>query len=358
MQFESPLVLLFLLALPTLVYLRVRKGPGAGVKFSSLSGMKRSPSSVRVRLRWLLFAGRLLCLALLIIALARPRKGTQISNISTHGVAMVVVVDRSSSMQAEMSYDGVTMNRLEAVKLVLKEFIGGGGEFEGRSSDMIGLITFARYADTICPLIHGHNVLLEFLKKTELVTIRSEDGTAIGDAVALAAARLKTAEDGIAERNAKLRAEEKKDKKDFQIKSKVIVLLTDGQNNAGEHSPMSAAEKAKEWGIKIYTIGIGSGQSFMTVQGLFGTQRIPTGRDLDERLLKGMAEVTGGFYARAGSGEELSKIYQEIDKLEKTEVESIEYTEYAERFGGWAMAGLCVLGLEILAAGTVFRKIP
>ena len=170
MQFESPWILLLLLALPVLVYLRVRKGPGAGVKFSSLAGMKKVPGSARVRLRWVLFALRLVCLALLIVALARPRKGTQISNISTHGVAMEVVVDRSSSMQAEMSYDGVTMNRLEAVKLVLEEFIGGGGEFEGRSSYMIGLITFGRYADTICPLIHGHNVLLEFLKKTEIIS--------------------------------------------------------------------------------------------------------------------------------------------------------------------------------------------
>ena len=362
MQLYSPWVLLLLLILPVLALRYLRKNRTAGIKFSSLASMKKSPVSLRLRLRPLLVVARLLCLALLIIALARPRKGTVLSNISTEGVAMEIVVDRSGSMQAEMDYRGKTMDRLEVVKEVLNEFIGGGGDFAGRTNDLIGLVTFARYADTVCPLIHGHNVLLEFLKKTEIVRLRSEDGTAIGDAIVLAAARLKKAEEEIRQRNEKLKAagatNENAKEKGFEIKSKVIILLTDGQNTAGEYSPLQGAELAKEWGIKIYTIGIGSAQAFVTIETLLGPRKMPTSDQLDERLLKAIAEKTGAFYARAGSGEELSKIYEEIDKLEKTRVKSIQYTQYAERFSIWAFAGLCMLALEILAGSTIFRKIP
>lgn len=362
MQLYSPWILLLLLVLPVLAYMQLRKKRTASVKFSSLGSMKNCPRSLRLRARPILFVMRLLCLTLLILALARPRKGTVLSNISTEGVAMEVVVDRSGSMQAEMGYKGKTMNRLEVVKLVLKEFIGGGGKLKGRTNDLIGLVTFARYADTICPLIHGHNVLLEFLKKTEIVRLRSEDGTAIGDAIALGAARLKKAEEEIEQRKARLlsagSAEKEQKESDFTIKSKVLILLTDGQNNAGENNPLVAAELAKEWGIKIYTIGIGSGQAFTTIQTMLGSYKMPTGQQLDERLLRAIAEKTGGFYARAGSGEELVKIYNKIDKLEKTKVESIQYTQYAEKFGPWAFSGLCLLVIEILARCTVFRKIP
>jgi Ca-activated chloride channel family protein len=258
-------------------------------------------------------------------------------------------------MQAEMNYDGEKLNRLEVSKRVLKDFIGGGGGFEGRSSDIIGLVTFARYVDTVCPLVQGHNVLLEFLDKTELVKLRSEDGTAIGDAIARGAARLKTAEDEIRDRNKRLRVggelagEGVQD--EFTIKSKVIILLTDGQNNVGA-DPIAAANLAKEWGIKIYTIGIES------VSSRAGLMSLLRRGGVDERLLKTIAENTGGFYARAGSGDDLKKIYKEIDKLEKTEIKSLEYVEYAEQFGPWAFAGLCLLGFEMLASSTVFRKIP
>ena len=362
MQLYSPHVLLLLVILPVLAFVQLRKRRTASVKFSSLAGMKDCPRSLRLRFRPMLFIMRLLCLALLILALARPRKGTVLSNISTEGVAMEVVVDRSGSMGAEMNYQGETMNRLEVVKQVLKDFIGGGGKLKGRSSDLIGLITFARYADTICPLIHGHNVLLEFLKNTEIVRLRSEDGTAIGDATALAAARLNKAEEEIERRKAKLlsggQAEEKKGRTDFEIKSKVIILLTDGINNAGKYGPLQAAKLAREWGIKIYTIGIGSGQAFTTIQTILGSYKIPMGRQLDESLLRAIADNTGGFYARADSGEDLVKIYNKIDKLEKTRVQSFQYTQYAERFGPWALGGLCLLGLEMLARCSVFRKIP
>jgi len=304
-----------------------------------------------------------MCLVLLILALARPRKGSVISEISTEGVAIEAVVDRSGSMQAEMDF-GEKLNRLEVVKKVLADFIQGGEKgLTGRSSDLVGLITFARYADTVCPLVLSHNVLLEFLKKTEIVKLQNEDGTAIGDAIALAAARLKKAEEEIERRNAQLRISQlgqsyNEEQAGFKIKSKAIVLLTDGRNNVGEYNPLAAAELAKEWGIKIYTIGIGSAQAFTTIDMLGRTYKMPARQDLDEGLLKEIADKTGGFYSRADDVEALRNIVKKIDELEKTNVKSIQYTQYAERYGFLTLSALVLLTLEIMAGCTVFRKIP
>lgn len=355
---QSAWVLLLLLGLPLLVFFGRGKRISASVRYSSVDGLKGCGVSLRRRFRWVLFAARLVCLALLIVALARPRKGTSISHMSTEGVAMEIVVDHSGSMGEQMRYDGEVFNRLEVVKRVVAEFVAGNDDdLEGRAGDLLGLVSFAKYADTLCPLVRGHDVLLEFLEQTEIVKIRSEDGTAIGDAIALAAARLKTAEQQIMENNAKVAQESSDDEQkepDFTIKSKVIVLLTDGINNAGEHTPMEAAKLAKEWGIKIYTVGIGGGQSMATMGGF----RIPMGQSIDEGLLKTIAEETGGFYGKAVDGERLREIYAKIDSLEKTEVKSVEYVDYAEQFGPWAMAGLGLLVFEILSGCTVFRKIP
>ena len=137
-----------------------------------------------------------------------------------------------------------------------------------------------------------------------------------------------------------------------------MILLTDGQNNRGDYDPLEAAELARKWGIKIYTVGIGSAQSFATVDTMMGTFRMPTGDELDEGLLTAMAEKTGGFYSRAGDAEALRDIVKRIDALEKTEVKSVQYTQYAEHFGHWTLPALVLLGLEILAGGTIFRKIP
>jgi len=363
MQFYSPWALLLLFILPAMAYLMLRKKSTATVRFPSLLDMKNCSLSWRIRSRPLLSAARLVCVGFLIVALARPRKGTVLSEISTEGVAIEAVVDRSGSMQTEMDYYGQKLNRLEVVKKVLSEFIEGDKkDLSGRSSDLIGLITFARYADTKCPLVHSHNVLIEFLKKTEIATIRSEDGTAIGDAIALGAARLRKAEEEIEQRKSQLASSGEKisgtEESGFKIKSKVIVLLTDGINNAGQYDPLEAAELAKKWGIKIYTIGIGSGQAYTTIQTPLGTYKMPTGQELDERLLKAIAESTGGFYGRADDAQALRKIVEKIDELEKTEVKSIQYTQFAERFGPLTLAALLILGAEMLASCTVFRKIP
>jgi Ca-activated chloride channel family protein len=363
MQLYSRWVLLLLLIVPILAYLGLRKKRGAAVRFSSLRDIRRCPVSLRLRLRPILNVARYICIVLLIIALARPRKGTVLSEISTEGVAIEVVADRSGSMQAEMDYFGEELNRFEVVKKVLADFIEGNNKgLGGRSNDLIGMITFARYADTTCPLVSSHSVLLEFLNKTEIVRLRSEDGTAIGDALGLAAARLKKAEDELQQRKARLIESGEKiteeEESGFKIKSKVIILLTDGVNNAGQYDPIKAAELAKEWGIKIYTIGIGSAQAYTTIRTPLGTYKMPTGQNLDERLLKAIAERTGGFYGRADDAKTLHKIIERIDKLEKTKVKSIQYTQYAELFGSWTMAALLILALEILANCTFFRKIP
>jgi Ca-activated chloride channel family protein len=363
MQLYSSWALLLLLILPFLAYLSLRKKRHAAVRFPSLTDIRNCPVSLRLRLRPLLNIIRLVCIALLIVALARPRKGTVLSEISTEGVAIEVVADRSGSMQTEMDYYGQTLNRFKVVKRVLSDFISGDKKgLTGRSSDLVGMVTFARYADTICPMVVTHNVLLEFLKKTEIVRLRSEDGTAIGDAIALAAARLKTAEEEIQKRKERLiqTGEQISNEQEsgFKIKSKVIILLTDGMNNAGEYDPIQAAELAKKWNIKIYTIGIGSAQAYTTIQTPLGTYKMPTGQNLDERLLNTIAETTGGFYGRADDAKTLHEIVEKIDELEKTKVKSIQYTQYAELFGPWTLAALLILVLEMLASCTIFRKIP
>jgi len=356
--------LLLLLALPLLGYLLLRKKRGAAVKFPSLVDMRHCPVSWRLRLRPVLVVLRLLCLALLILALARPRKGTVLSEVSTEGVAIEAVVDHSGSMHTEMDHDGEKLDRLEVVKRVLTGFIEGDKKgLTGRPGDLIGLVTFARYADTVCPLVLSHGVLTEFLKQTQIVSLRNEDGTAIGDAIGLAAARLKKAEEELQRRNTQLGfgghdGVQKDEAPAFAIKSKVIVLLTDGRNNMGKYSPLEAADLAKKWGIKIYAIGIGSGQAYTTMQTPLGTFRVAAGEELDEKLLKAIAERTGGFYSRADDAESLRKIVQKIDELEKTEVKSVQYMQYAEQFGPWTLSALILLGLEMLAGCTVFRKIP
>lgn len=357
-SFYWPWMLLGLLALPFIGWAMVRNSRGPGVKFSSLSLARCCKSSWRARLRGSLLALRLACIALLIVAMARPRKGTVIAEVSREGIAIMAVVDRSGSMTAEMAYGGRRLTRLEVVKEVLASFIKGDNKrFAGRSGDLIGLVTFARYADTVCPLVHTHDALLEFLRQTKNVSIRSEDGTAIGDAIALAAARLKKAEEQIRTTRAKLGLAASGESQDFHIKSKVILLLTDGRNNAGQYHPLAAADLAARWGIKVCAIGIGSGQAFTVINTLAGSMRIPVEQDLDEDLLKAIAQRTGGFYARADDAQALIDIVNRINELNKTSVSS-QVMQYAEVFYYFAWPALAILLLEVLLGCTVLRKVP
>lgn len=295
---------------------------------------------------------RTLALLCMVTALARPQRGLERVRDINKGIAIEMVVDRSGSMNAEMEYRGERLNRLEAVKRVFGEFVlGNKHDLPGRPNDLIGMIAFARYPDTIAPLTLAHGALPRFLETVKLVTRRSEDGTAIGDALALAAARLKTAEDT-------LNRQRGEGKKDYEIKSKVIILLTDGENNCGKRRPQQAAELAKEWGIKVYTIGVGSGDSVTTIQTPLGNYKVPMGRGVDDRDLKAVAEATGGLYRRARNAKALHAICEEIDRLERSEIESIRYMDYQEKYLAYALAALALLFLEVCLRNTVFRRLP
>lgn len=350
MRFANPLVLFGLLVIPMVVMFWWRRSRTA-LEFSDLS-LFPAGDSLRCRLAHLPRLVRLLALALIIIALARPQAGVEKIEETSQGVAIEMVVDRSGSMGAEMEFDGQAMTRLDVVKQVFAEFVNGNSQdLKGRPSDLIGMITFARYADTVCPLTLAHGALAGFLDTIHLVPQESpENRTAVGDAIALAAARLKTAEETLARQT-------KDDVKAYQIKSKIIILLTDGQSNAGRHAPEEAAALAKQWGIKIYTIGVG-GDDVVKVQTLFGTRMIRTGEGVDRKTLAALAESTGGVFRMAEDAEALRAVYQEIDRLEKSEVESVRYVDYKEYFGVFAWASLALLVLEIFLGCTVFRRLP
>ena len=367
MHWALPSALLLFLLLPLALLLALRPRRRAAVLYSSLSLLGPAGPSWRVVLRPFLLVLRLVCLALIVVALVRPQQVLSETQTRTEGIAIMAVIDRSSSMAERMEFEGSLLNRLAVVKQVLAEFVlGNDKDLEGRPGDLIGLVSFARYADTVCPLVHAHDALVGLAKQTEIVQFRQEDGTAIGDALALAVARLQTLEDGDDQALAEALKQEEggedktpttpttpTDTADFKIKSKIIVLLTDGENNAGQRSPGQAAELARRFGIKIYTVGIGSPRTTN-----FFDARLPLGLGIDERMLKAIATHTGGAYFRADDGESLRKVYATIDELEKTEIESTEYLQYDEAFMPLAKAALIVLLVEILLGTTLLRRSP
>ncbi len=352
MHFHSPWTLLLLILIFALPFARRIVSKTGSLGFSSVVHAAKSGRSLRQRLLWLPTGLRLLALACLVIALARPQTGREQVKEISKGIAIEMVVDRSGSMSAEMEYQGQNMNRLEVVKKVFLDFaIGNGKDLPGRPNDLIGMIAFARYPDTTCPLTLAHGALPLFVNNTRIVTQRSEDGTAIGDALALAAARLKTAEQA-------LKQQQKKTDTAYEIKSKVIILLSDGENNCGKRSPEEAAELAKKWGIKVYTIAIGGGEAMASIRTPFGVYKLPTGAGVDTTTLKAVAEKTGGVFKEAKNADDLAEIYKEIDKLEKTEIESIRYIDYKENYLIFVLLALALIAAEIMLSCTVFRRIP
>jgi len=351
MHFESPLAFLLLLILPVLIYFNFFRTRRGSIRFSSVGNAAKATKSFRQKFIRLPDIIRIAALILLITALARPQTGREQIREVSRGVAIEMVVDRSSSMGAEQEYRGKNLNRLEVVKKVFEDFVmGGSDDLDGRPNDLIGMIVFARYPDTICPLTLAHGALPAFLKNVNLVTTREEDGTAIGDAVALAAARLKKAEDTL--------RDEKDTAGKYEIKSKVIVLLSDGENNAGKRSPLEAAELAKEWGIKIYAIAIGGGEAVTSIQTPFGTYKVPSRQRVDTSTLREIAQKTGGFFREADNTESLIDIYKEIDSMEKSEIESIRFVDYRESFLWLALSGFLLIICEVILRNTVFRRIP
>ncbi len=352
MHFESPWAFLLLLVIPAFLIVRRVTGKRGAIGFSSTRNAANSGRSWRRRLYQTPLALRMLALIALTFALARPQSGREEILDISKGVAIEMVIDRSGSMAAEMEYRGTHMTRLDVVKEVFQEFaLGNGKTLAGRPNDLIGMIAFARYPDTICPVTLAHGALTPFLDTIQLVQIEAEDGTAIGDALALAAARLKKADETLA-------AQRNKNDNAYQIKSKVIIVLSDGENNAGKRDPLQAADLAAEWGIKVYTIAIGGGEAVHSIQTPFGVYKLPVNDRVDTTALQTIAEKTGGMFWKAKDAAALASIYKTIDELEKSEFESVKYVDYHESFLPFALAVLVLIGGEIVLTGTVLRKIP
>ncbi|MFK7770050.1 MAG: VWA domain-containing protein [Mariniblastus sp.] len=317
-MFHSPWYFLLLLLLPLLAWRMFAKRRQSAVGFSSVALAKRMSPTLRQRMTWLPPVLTLASILFLIIGLARPREGREQTVADSEGIAIEMVVDRSGSMRAmDFKIDGDNVDRLTAIKNVAGKFVSGGDDLDGRFSDLVGLITFAGYADGQTPPTLDHSFLVSKLNETEIVERRSEDGTAIGDAIALAVEKLNALDD----------------RQDEKVKSKVIILLTDGENTAGELEPIQAAEIAQTMGIKVYTIGVGTqGQAPYPVRDSFSgrTTIRMMAVNIDEATLRKVADTTGGKYFRATDTDSLFGIYEEIDQLEKTKVEARHFTDYRE----------------------------
>lgn len=352
-RFGSPWMLLLLAGVPVAVLVAWARSRRSRVLYPGAGLARHAGTSVRARLIHLPLLIRALALASLVVALARPQDVQGLVRTTTEGIAMQLVIDRSRSMTEGIEIDGARTTRLEAVKQIAQEFIAGNGDdLPGRAGDMIGVIAFGSFADTISPLAREHAALLELVRDVDISPLQADQGTAIGEAVALAAARLREAEQEIARGlgDKASRDREADEKPDFAIKSKAIVLLTDGRNNRGEIGPIAAADLCKQWGITLYTIGIGGGS--VEIRGFL----VPTGGSIDKRTMTEMAEMTGGRFFMADNADSLREIYGVIDELETTEIETSESVDYTERFVPFAAAGLALLAFESLLSSTWLRR--
>ena len=305
----------------------------AAIRFSSIGQLQRLRPSWSIQARKGVQLLRVMTVVLVALAILRPQTGRKHSQVLTEGIDIILAVDTSGSMQA-LDLDAERplqkrRDRLAVVKDVVAEFV------KKRPNDQIGVVVFGEEAYTQCPLTLDHGIVSTFLDQLEIGM--AGDGTAIGSAIGTTVRRLK----------------------DSQAKSKVVILLTDGRNNAGSLKPAKAAEVAKAFGVKIYTIGAGTrGKAPFLVDGLFGKQPVYQDVEIDEPVLRTIAETTGGTYFRAEDMEALAKIYGQIDELEKTEIKSMSYLEYNEEFSAFIMAALFLLLLEIILLSTRFRKVP
>lgn len=357
-RFQSPYFFLFLIPLAILIFVLEFRRPRASIVFSDVSQLRSLPKTfvqyVSFFVPWFFYLGTFL----LIVALARPQSGKEEYRIRSEGIAMMMCVDRSGSMKAvDFKIDGQRVNRLQAVKKTFRDFVLGttsvsGVSLPGRKDDMIGLLAFGGYVDAYCPLTLDHATLVEMLDQIQIPEpifdrrgnmlaeelIQEESLTAIGDALAQAVERIK----------------------DTKAKSKVIILLSDGDQTFGTLLPKEGAEAAKAFGIKIYTIGIGSTGTVPVVLTNRLGQQITMNQNLviDEDSLREVAETTGGLYFNAKNTQALERVYAEIDKLEKTEHEGRIYTEYTELFRWPLLWGLSLVLVNLVLANMRFRRIP
>jgi len=336
-------------------WLRLRNSRKTAVIFSSIEGLKGLPVTLMQRVRRLMPLAYGLALCLIVIALARPQAGRSESRITGQGIAIELVLDASGSMEAlDFQLNGKDVSRLEAVKHVIGEFVIGSraSGLPGREDDLIGVVAFGGFADSKCPLTLDHGALVDIVRGLEVPkvvrdsrgrpinsdSLQEELKTAIGDGVALGVDRL---------RNAK-------------AKSKVLILLTDGDSNAGAIDPREAASIARETGVKIYSIGIGrNGTVPIPQEDEFGNRVLIAAQfRVDEDLLREMASTSGGEYFHASDSKGLAHVYSQIDRLEKTEFEESKYSEYTELFKWFAGPGLALAFVVGVLNETRFRSLP
>jgi Ca-activated chloride channel homolog len=330
-RFLYPQLLWLLALLPLLALWRGRRGPVAAVEYSNADIARQVARETRSRAgRWLL-ALQLGALALLIIGLARPQLGRSNSNIQASGIDLILALDVSGSMEAlDFKLGNQPASRVDVVKSVASKFI------EGRPNDRIGIVAFAGAPYLVSPLTLDHDWLLQNLERVQIGMV--EDGTAIGSAVATSVNRLR----------------------DQPSKSKIVVLLTDGQNNAGKIAPATAAEAAKALGVKVYTIGAGArGEAPIPVTDAFGNKRLAMAKvDVDEATLEKIAAETGAKFYRATDTASLKQIYAEIDRLEKTTHTMKKFESRHELFAWTVVPAICLLGTALGLEQTRFRRLP
>ena len=337
-EFSDPLLLFFALFAP-LVFVQASRLPSV-IRYSSLRILESRNRSLRVRLSWLPAALLAIASLALAIALAGPRTGNTVSEIKREGIAIGMVVDRSGSMQArDFVRRDTSTSRLDVVKKIFHDFVSGGSGFgEGRPDDLIGLVTFARYADGLCPLTLDHGNLLAILDQIETPIEPREDGTAIGEGLALAVERLRRQE----------------------ATSKIVILLTDGVNNAGEIEPLQAADLAARYGIKVYTIGAGyTGFAPFPVRRGDGRTSLRRVRvEIDEVTLQRIAQRSGGRYFHATNEDGLREVIEEIGRLERSEISEVRYLEYDAHFAPFVGIALLSAALAAFLSSTWLRRLP
>lgn len=335
-DFAQPWFLVALvLVVPALWWSRRSSGR---VVFSSLRALPAGGHTWRTRIAWLPDALLALAVASLVIAVAGPRAGDKSARVRREGIALALAVDVSGSMRAlDLSEKNRELTRLDAVKRVFEQFVIGGKGLGGRPDDAIGLVAFARYADTRSPLTLDHGNLITAARQLDFAR-EDEDGTAIGAGLELAVQRLS----------------------DFKSRSKVAILLTDGESNVHDIDEDTAIDDAVKAGIKVYTIGAGTtGVAPIRLdRGDGRSELMQIAVSIDETLLRRIADKTGGQYFRATDNASLQKIYAQIDKLERTAIEEERFTEYHQYYGWFVAAALALVTLAFALRGTVLRRLP
>jgi Ca-activated chloride channel family protein len=330
-RFATPYFLLLLLLLPAILWYRSRRHRTPTLASSALFPAAGIPASLALRLRSLVPAMKYAVFILLVIALARPQWGTQRSEVLTEGINIILALDLSESMAAlDFKEKGRVVNRLEAVKGVVQEFVSG------RSGDRIGMVVFGTHAYTQLPLTRDYNTIVSMLER--LAIGAAGKSTAIGDAIGISLKRLA----------------------DIESKSNIIILLTDGQSNAGELSPDTAAEIATQKKVKIYTIGVGTrGKAPFSIKDpLFGERYIYQQVNIDEKALRFIADQTGGHYFRAEDLDDLQEIYATIDAMETTEVKVDIFAEYSEIYPWLLIPAVAMLSLYVVLRNTRYLVVP